>query len=410
MKKLMVYFLAAALVLTMLPLSALAEGGYALTYDGNGADSGSVPADTNFYNAGDTVTVSANTGMLAKTGFAFSGWNTAADGSGAAYAESSQMTMPDSNVTLFAQWTPIPCTVKFDARGGTPVPDWTGNYGDTIAAAPASTYEGYDFFGWYADPFFITPVSFPHTVTHDATFYAKWQPVSAWLSNIVLSGGTLSRDFVKTAYSYKLQLAETESSVTITPVPENSNAKIAIWTNRDRSVSSGGLTVNVENNKTVTVKIKVTYTAAAAEGTEAETLCHVYTIVVKRAKSTDATLASLTASAGTLSPAFDPAVRAYVLNIGASVKSVTLTAVANSPCAKLKNRVTYRLREGQQKTARIRVRPQFGPALVYTVKIIRERYAGGADAAGSAANNGGNGGNNGNNGNKGGSGVKPPKK
>lgn len=387
MRKIIVFIIAVLMVVTMLPLTALADGAYSVTYDANGANGGTVPVDSAAYNAGDSVAVSANTGSLIKTGFIFNGWNTAVDGTGTAYAENSVITMPEGNVTLYAQWAVISCTVKFDTQGGTPVADWTGNSGDIITDAPVTTYEGYDFAGWYIDAAFISQVTFPYTVWNSATLYAKWAPKSAYISSVFISAGTLSREFSKTVYSYKIKLAETENTVTITPFLENANAKLQMWTNKDHTaVTSQGITVNVDNNKTVTVKIKVTYAAAVTEGAEAEdavtagtededagNLVHVYTFVIKRDKSTDATLKSLAVSAGVLSPAFDPAVTSYTLSLDSSVKSVKIFAEANSLFAKVKDSITVKLKEGQTKTVTIRVKPQSGSAKLYTITVTRAK-------------------------------------
>jgi uncharacterized repeat protein (TIGR02543 family) len=75
-----------------------------VVYDGNGNTGGSVPMDNNVYAAGSTVTVLGNTGSLVKTGYAFAGWNTAANGSGASYAGGATFTMGSSDVTLYAKW------------------------------------------------------------------------------------------------------------------------------------------------------------------------------------------------------------------------------------------------------------------------------------------------------------------
>lgn len=77
---------------------------YTVTYDGNGATGGTAPTDSATYAEGATVTVLDNTGSLAKTYCAFSGWNTAADGSGTSYAAAATFSMPAANVTLYAQW------------------------------------------------------------------------------------------------------------------------------------------------------------------------------------------------------------------------------------------------------------------------------------------------------------------
>lgn len=77
---------------------------YSITYHANGATGGIVPTDTGSYQAGFQVTVKTNSGNLVKTGFTFSGWNSAADGSGTDYAESSTFSMPAANVVLYAKW------------------------------------------------------------------------------------------------------------------------------------------------------------------------------------------------------------------------------------------------------------------------------------------------------------------
>ena len=78
---------------------------YTVTYDGNNKTSGSVPTDSNSpYEENDEVTVLGNTGSLARTGFTFNGWNTAADGSGIHYDADDTFTMGTSNVTLYAEW------------------------------------------------------------------------------------------------------------------------------------------------------------------------------------------------------------------------------------------------------------------------------------------------------------------
>ena len=86
---------------------------YTITYLANGATSGTVPAATT---ASGAQTVSGNSGNLALTGYRFTGWNTAADGTGTNRAVGSSFT-PTSNVSLFAQWSTY--TVTFNANGAT---------------------------------------------------------------------------------------------------------------------------------------------------------------------------------------------------------------------------------------------------------------------------------------------------
>ncbi len=77
---------------------------YSVAYDGNTATGGAVPVDGTAYHITDTVTVLGNTGGLVKTGSTFSGWNTAANGSGTDYNGGDTFAMGSSNVTLYAQW------------------------------------------------------------------------------------------------------------------------------------------------------------------------------------------------------------------------------------------------------------------------------------------------------------------
>ena len=75
---------------------------YSVTYDDNGADSGTAPTDGTAYSSGATVAV-AGPGSMAKEGYAFAGWNTAADGSGITYTQGATFTIT-SAVTLYAIW------------------------------------------------------------------------------------------------------------------------------------------------------------------------------------------------------------------------------------------------------------------------------------------------------------------
>ncbi|MGD8188649.1 InlB B-repeat-containing protein [Brevibacillus ginsengisoli] len=75
-----------------------------ITYNGNGATAGSAPTDSKAYQKGAAVTVLANPGNLAKSGFLFVGWNTQADGNGTTYAAGSTLSMGTTAVTLYAKW------------------------------------------------------------------------------------------------------------------------------------------------------------------------------------------------------------------------------------------------------------------------------------------------------------------
>ena len=75
-------------------------GPFTVTYDGNGATSGSM-SDPTEYESGATVTIRACEYM--RTDYEVTGWNTKADGTGTSYVLSGQFEITN-NVTLYAQW------------------------------------------------------------------------------------------------------------------------------------------------------------------------------------------------------------------------------------------------------------------------------------------------------------------
>ncbi|SFE68557.1 Listeria/Bacterioides repeat-containing protein [Paenibacillus algorifonticola] len=128
---------------------------YTVAYNGNGSTGGTVSVDSSAYENGTAVTVSAK-GSLVRTGYTFTGWNTAANGSGTSYAAGATLTMGGANVTLYAQWTLTPTyTVTYNGNGSTggAVPTDGGAYESgattTVRANTGSLVRtGYTFAGW----------------------------------------------------------------------------------------------------------------------------------------------------------------------------------------------------------------------------------------------------------------------
>ncbi|MFZ2327699.1 MAG: InlB B-repeat-containing protein, partial [Rhodoferax sp.] len=77
---------------------------YTVTYSGNGNTGGSAPTDATVYASNATVTVASNSGGLTRTGYTFSGWNTASDGSGTQYAAGSGSFNITASTVLYAKW------------------------------------------------------------------------------------------------------------------------------------------------------------------------------------------------------------------------------------------------------------------------------------------------------------------
>ena len=184
--------------------------GYTVSYDGNGANTGSVPTeDTYNYNA--TATVSSNSGSLVKTGYTFAGWNTASNGSGTSYDGGSTFAMPEGDMTLYAVWTINNYTVSYDGNGAisgsVPSAD-TYNYNATAIARSNSgslARTGYTFERWntqsdgngtsYAEgETFTMP-------TGNVTLYAVWT-VNSYTVTYDVNGGSGTTPAASTSYNY----------------------------------------------------------------------------------------------------------------------------------------------------------------------------------------------------------------
>jgi uncharacterized repeat protein (TIGR02543 family) len=130
---------------------------HTVTYSANGATGGAVPVDSNHYTQGQTVTVLGNTGNLVDLGHAFSGWNTAANGSGTHYVQGQTFSMGTANVTLYAEWSGG-FTVTYDANGATggSVPIDASGYGSSqtvtvLGNTGSLVHTGYTFVGWQTE-------------------------------------------------------------------------------------------------------------------------------------------------------------------------------------------------------------------------------------------------------------------
>jgi len=176
---------------------------YTVTYDGNGNTSGTVPPDANNYLQGSAVTVLGNTGVLLRAGYTFSGWNTAANGSGTAYATGATFTMGTANVVLYAKWVFIPTyTVTYDGNGNTSgtVPLDANNYlQGSVVTILGNTggllRSGYTFAGWStaANGTGLTYVAGGGMFVMAAAnvvLYAKWVLIPTYTVTYIGNGNT----------------------------------------------------------------------------------------------------------------------------------------------------------------------------------------------------------------------------
>ena len=123
---------------------------YKAAFNGNGADGGTMAAQTLTYDAKAALSANAFT----RTGYSFNGWNTSADGKGTAYADKAQVVnlsaKSGDTVNLYAQWKTVTYSISYDLNGGTAGSGSPTSYTIESSAItlPAPTRTGYTFAGW----------------------------------------------------------------------------------------------------------------------------------------------------------------------------------------------------------------------------------------------------------------------
>ena len=92
---------------------------YQIAFDGNGATSGSMENQKAKYD----VPITLNANKYERTGYTFTGWNTASDGTGTSLEDRQEVknltTEKDGIVTLYAQWKANSYIIHFDGNGAT---------------------------------------------------------------------------------------------------------------------------------------------------------------------------------------------------------------------------------------------------------------------------------------------------
>ncbi len=152
---------------------------YNIAFAGNGATSGKMSTVKNVgYRTKKTLTANA----FKRKGYTFTGWNTAADGSGIQYANKATVVALTSRnkgtVKLYAQWKKINYTITYVPNGGTNSEENPATYTVTDAfSLRKATRTNYVFSGWYSDKKFKNRVTtIKKGTTGNKTYYAKWTP------------------------------------------------------------------------------------------------------------------------------------------------------------------------------------------------------------------------------------------
>lgn len=123
---------------------------YTVKYNANGG-TGTTTSSTHTYGTAKALTANG----FSRTGYSFTGWNTAANGSGDSYSDKQSVSTltTGSEIELFAQWGTATYQVIFNANGGTFV---SGNFDPQNYIVGSSytlptgtiTRPGYVFLGW----------------------------------------------------------------------------------------------------------------------------------------------------------------------------------------------------------------------------------------------------------------------
>ena len=173
---------------------------------------------------------------------------------------------------------------------------------------------------------------------------------NALLSNITVSEGTLDPKFDAATTSYTVEVDNDVKSITVTGYLQDSAATLT---------GNDTYTLDPGDNP-------IDLIVLAENGTTTET----YTIVVKRARSADATLKSLTVSSGTLDPIFAPGDKEYAITVDNEIENVTITAEPNSDEASVSISGNNNLPVGTQR-ATITVTAGDGSIDYYYIDITR---------------------------------------
>lgn len=141
---------------------------YVVTFNSNG---GTPTPDSRDRNHGDTVGELPS--GVTRYGYSFDGWFTTSSGG----TKVTEATVVTGNVTYYAHWSVIVCTITYDANGGEPTPAaFTKNMGKALGTLAGNVKrEGHAFVGWFTDPEAGEEVTATSIAESDLTIYAHWR-------------------------------------------------------------------------------------------------------------------------------------------------------------------------------------------------------------------------------------------
>ena len=207
---------------------------YTVKFDANGG-TGSMSDQSHTYGVSKALTANAFT----KIGYNFTGWNTAADGTGTSYTNKQSVSNLSSTngatVTLYAQWTPATYTITYKDQGnvkfsGTHESGYptTHTYGTATTLKTASK-TGYTFEGWYKESACTNKVTSLGATAYTAaiTLYAKWT-ANTYTVTLDQEGAAVKGDASATA-TYDAALPQLKQ----VPTAQNGYAFMGYWDAKD---------------------------------------------------------------------------------------------------------------------------------------------------------------------------------
>ncbi|GAB4546835.1 MAG: hypothetical protein Fur002_22250 [Anaerolineales bacterium] len=221
---------------------------HTVTFNGNSADGGSMSNQTN------SSAANLTTNAFTRTGYAFSGWNTASNGSGINYADGESYDF-SADLTLYAKWTVNQYTISFIENGGSAVTDITDDYGANVSTPTDPTKTGYTFGGWYSDAGLTSAYTFSTMPLGGVTLYAKWT-INQYTISFIENGGSAVADITddyganvstptdptKTGYTFGGWYSDAglTSAYTFSTMPLDGVTLYAKWTINQYTVTYNG--------------------------------------------------------------------------------------------------------------------------------------------------------------------------
>lgn len=188
------------------------------------------------------------------------------------------------------------------------------------------------------------------------------------LSNLALSQGTLSPAFASGTTSYSATVANSVAAINLTPTAADAKASLKVNGSAATSGSAASISLHIGAN---TIPVLIT----AEDGTQ-----KTYTVTVSRAASSNASLASITLSAGSLSPVFAAGTTSYTAAVGNGVSALQITPTladatasisVNGTAATSGSAVTIPLAVGDN-TITVAITAQDGTtSATYTIQVSR---------------------------------------